>query len=699
MYLSAITRRDLVSIGFIAPFAAAAEEGASIERYLEGLARQDGGYGWAGDPHSHLTPTFAVAACYRLLGKQLPAKAAVARFVRENHPMNPARRKDRPLRRFDYEQIQALAWLGEDLSSFLDDVRGWTGPSVYTKAYEHEGYPVFQHEVMALLCRGLLGIAPATPDWNEYVLSRRRANGSFNSTPAEAGGDGHVMNTWWGLQALKALSLPVDAHGPLVEWLQRCQLPGGGFTWQPKPDLAGVDDAAYTWAALRCLKALDARPLNPGKCEARLHSLRNADGGYGDRPGRQSNPVATFYALDALRVLGVSSRPARRRPASPKPLPAGLKVYTIQIEAPGSGSPAEAVELARALRIHIWAAKNAAPEWIARCQQLAGQRKVPVLFCVGNEEYGSYQTVPGLGSPSHLVDLVAPANVDFGAPMADPAKPSPWPVFRDRRIAALRRAGGRMIWQFNENEELTRILLDEAVERGTYAAVSSYHFGNENFLNTQPFLMRYQGVLPFVALQDAHASEPWWWADQLAGFRTVFLARDASWEQWLEALHENRVMAIRHDAVSNFVTCVAGGTPEVRQRVLAAEDQWRWWGKKPNEILCPPASLVALYPGEPFEAGAPETGVALRVRCCHENTVMGSPKVPRVELVRLTVDGAAVETRLVETKGQRRGVAIGDRYHIHPIPNLRPGRHTAEARVRMIATGQESGLSIEFGTS
>ena len=692
----ALTRRELLSTACAAPLALAAEADGLLLRYLEGLSRPGGGYGWPVDPHAHLTPTFAVLACYHLLGKQPPAKPEIARFVREHYPMLPARHKDRPLRRFDYEQIQSLAWLGADTSTFLEEVRGWTGPSVYTRAYEHEGHPVFQHEVMALLCRRLLNIPAATPEWKAYILARRRPNGSFNSIPAAEGADGHIMNTWWGLQALQALGEPAGDGDALIAWLRACQLPSGGFTWQPKPELAPVDDAAYTWAALHCLATLDAKPARPKECAAWLHSLRNPDGGYGDRPGRESNPVATFYCLDALRLAGEKPRASRRNPPAHKPLPRDLKLFTIQIEAPGAGSPAEAVELARALRINIWAAKNFAPGWIPRCQELADRRKVPVLFCVGNEEYGSYQRVPGLGSPSHLVDLVAPPKVDYGAPMADPKNPVPWPVFRDQRIAALRKAGGRMIWQFNENEELTRVLLDEAVETGTYAAVSSFHFGNENFLNTQPFLMRYHNVLPFVALQDCHSRESWWWADQLAGFRTVYFARDGGWDSWLEALRENRVMAIRHDAVSNFVTCLAGGTPEVRRRVLEAEAQWRWWGKKPDEILRPLVSLVALGPKEPFEAGAPESGIALRVRCRHENTVMGAPKTPQVELLKLTVDGAAVDTRLVETKGERRGQTVGDRYHIHHIAAPRPGRHTAEARVRVLATGEESTVTIEF---
>ena len=206
----------------------------------------------------------------------------------------------------------------------------------------------------------------------------------------------------------------------------------------------------------------------------------------------------------------------------------------MQIEAPSTGGPT-AVELARSLKIHIWAAKNAPEGWIAHCPAVADRRKVPVLFCVGDEEYGSYQKVAGLGSPATW-PLLAPSNVDFGA-MIEPGQAGAVAVFRDQRIADVRKARGCMIWQFNENEELTRVL-DEAVETGTYAAISSFHFGNEHFPEHRALTMRYQDVLPFVALQDCHSIESWWWADQLAGFRTVFLARDrAAGNRRLEALH------------------------------------------------------------------------------------------------------------------------------------------------------------------
>jgi hypothetical protein len=691
------TRRQwFATVAVAGALQAATRQKESIVRFLEGLKRPGGGYGWPADDFAHLTPTFGVIACYRLLGESVPDKQGLAAFIRSSYPMLPARHKDRPLRRFDFEQIQALKWLGDDAADYIEEVREWTGPSVYTTAYEHEGYPVFQHEVMAILCRSLLGITDNPPAWRDYVFSRRRPDGTFNSTPAATGTGGHVMNTLWGLQALEALGERVPRDEKLIAWLRACQRPNGGFTYQPKPEMGGVDDVAYTWAALRALEAQGAKPSRPGACGDYIDSLRNADGGYGDRPGLNSNATTTMYALDALRALGREPSAKMRKPAPRRELPSDLKVFTMQIEAPGNGSPAEAVELAKALRIHLWAAKNAPAGWVERCQKVADERDVTVRFLVGNEEYGSYQAIPGLGSPSHLSDLIAPAGSNFGAPMNDPKKVVPWPVFRDQRIGALRKARGSMIWQFNENEELTRVLLDEAVETGTYSAVSSFHFGNENFLETQPFLMRYHDVLPFVALQDAHTAESWWWGDQLAGFRTVFLAKEPTYEAWLEALREKRVMAIRHDAISGFKTRLAGGGPEVRKFVFDHQDQWRWWGEEPATILRPAASLIALRPGDTFEAGVPESGIALRLRCLHENTTQGLPKSPLVELAGMTVDGSAVNVKLVEKKNAR-GI-VSDRYYLYELAQPAPGQHVAEARLRRLDTKAEMTFSVSFSS-
>ena len=672
---------------------------APLMAYLERLARPDGGYAWEDQDASHLTPTFAVIGCYRLLKADPPNKAALAEFVRTHHP---ARLKKREQEHHDYEfqQIQSLVWLREDVSSFREQVGGWAKPYVYLKQYEQQGLPILRSELAVFPCRQLLGMpVDDLGPFVAYLDSRRRPNGSFNNTPAADGSDGHVMNSRWGLRALGILGRGDERKEATIVWLQSCQLPGGGFTYQPNPAAAGWDDVAYTWAAVRSLRQLGTTPVRRDECAGYLRSLWNPDGGFADRPGWLSNPLATYHALDALEALhgldALNGLTPPRRPATAAvaraALPDKLKVFSIQIEAHGQGSPAEAVDLARALRIHLWGAKNAKPEWIARAQALADRDNAPVRFFAANEEYGTWVTVPGLGTYSHTSDVIAPAGADIGPPLKDGAVS--WQQFRERRLTPLHRAGGRLVWQFGENEELVRFYLDDSLRRAGYAAISTFHFGNPDFTNTEPFLNRWRGQIPFVALQDAHGPEAWWFADMTGGFRTLFLATEPTWDAWLAALKENHVVAVRHDTVSGMKTWTHGGSREVTDFVRAREHEWRWWDNP--RISRPLVSVVAVRPGEDFEAGRPDKGVTIRVRCAWENTTQGLPKTPLAELLELKVDGAKVSPTLVAPR-QRPGGPHSDYRHQYHLPDPAPGAHTATARIRVIATGAEVERSVRF---
>ena len=668
----------------------------AVINYLAPLARPDGGFAWADQANSHLTPTYAVIGCYRLLQQTPPHSRALAEFVRTHHPAR-LKKLEQEHREFEFQQVQSLVWLGEDVSSFREQVRRWTKPTVYFKQYERHGYPIFRFELAAFRCRALLGLPldDLAPAYTDYLDSRRRANGSFNNIPAADGGDGHVLNTWWSLQALCLLGRSNERETETIDWLRACQLPNGSFTIAPRPAFGGVDGAVFTWAAVRALHLLGAEPAQREACLAYLHSLWNVDGGFGERPGWASNPLATYHVLDALNALGA----LEESPGAPKHLPRrtqawpeNLKVFSAQIEAHGQGSPAEAVDLAHSLRIHLWGAKNAKPAWMARAQAIADQRRVPVRFFVANEEYGTWVNVPGLGTYSHTSDIIAPAGVDFGPSLSEQHVVS-WQEFRERRRAPLVKAGGRLIWQFGENEELVRMYLDESLQRGGYAAISTFHFGNPDFTNSEPFLQCYRGQIPFVSLQDAHGPEPWWFADMTTGFRTLFLATEPTWEGWLNALRQNWVAAVRHDAVSGFQTWTHTGSQAVFEFIRQRELEWRWWDNP--AIQRPLVSIVAVKAQDPFEAARPENGLAIRVRCAWENTTQGLPKKPLAELVKLTVDNQPVTPRFVAKK-RPRGSGYLDHYHTIHLAEPTPGRHTATAVVRPLDSHVESSRSIEF---
>ncbi|MCC6264160.1 MAG: prenyltransferase [Bryobacterales bacterium] len=665
-----------------------------ILRYIETLRRPEGAYGWRGDVTAQVSPTFGVVGSYRLLGLPVPEAPRVAEFVRTHYPVAERRRTERPLWRLDFEQMQTLLWLDEPVESFRPLAESWTKPADFTTNYELGGNPVLQHQAMAVRVRHHLGLSPAEGDgaWRDYFRARRRSNGTFNNTLASDGSDGHVMNTLWGLLAFECLGVAAAPDADLGAWAQDCQLRTGGFTYAPKAGIGAVEDIAYTWAALQVLERAGATARDAAGCHRWVKSLLTPEGGFQDRPGGEPNPMATYYALDCLRMLnhspGASAKPAAR--ARRFPVEPGMRVFSAQVQAPGSGSPREAVLLAKALGIHLWTAKNSPEGWVREARRIAAEEKAQVEFHIADEEYGTYVELPGLGCYSHLVDTLAPYGADTGVPLPKKAFPYPWETFRDGRLSKLRQGGGRLVWQFNENEELTRILLDEAAAKGTYSAIAAFHFGNENFLHSQPFLHRWAGRLPYVGLQDAHGKESWWWGKNLAAFRTLYVARDMGWAGWLEALETGRVMTVRHDEVTGWKTHYAGGSPELREFVNSREAEWRWWGKDGRNSRLPLGALTLLRPGMQFEEGAPSKGFALRLRLAAETTNQGVPKASRAELVSLRVDGQTVDAPLRESKT--------DRYHLASLElsDTAGILHRAEADIKDTGAGRTETLACSW---
>src|SRR4051812_35060200 len=154
-----VSRRTVLKLAAVAGVAAASplrvfgadgKSGASAPRtitdYLETLRKSDHGYGWADQEISHLTPTFHAIGAYHVLKQTPPEKDALIEFVRTHHPRE-IKKLEQERRIFEWQQIQALAWLGADTSEFRAKIAAFTKPLGYMKAYEQHGYPIFQSEL------------------------------------------------------------------------------------------------------------------------------------------------------------------------------------------------------------------------------------------------------------------------------------------------------------------------------------------------------------------------------------------------------------------------------------------------------------------------------------------------------------------------------------------------------------------------
>lgn len=192
-----------------------------------------------------------------------------------------------------------------------------------------------------------------------------------------------------------------------------------------------------------------------------------------------------------------------------------------------------------------------------------------------------------------------------------------------------------------------------------------------------------------IGLQDAHGEESWWWAPQLANFRTLYLAEDPSWEGFVNALDRGWCLSVRHASEDSGLQW-SGARPEVRQHIEARQHEWIWW--KGASPVMPLAAVTLIEAGASFEAGTPTTGRCVRVRLQWDlGSSPNKPEFlrPQSELVRLSVDGILLNPTTVQT--QR------DRYLVAPLPDL--GVHRVSAVIRDLRSKRTETINLNLNTA
>ncbi len=665
-----------------------------IIRYISSHEKSDGGYGWEDQPDSHLTPTYAVTGILHNLGMLPENRKPLAEFILTHHPQKGPNREAGPsgteMRNLVYQQIQAILWLGGEVSSFNEDVKNWKSQAGMLANYESHNFAGLYQETMTPICNKLLGLTMKQgQEFIKYLESCRRGNGSFNNAPAPFGGDGNILNTYWSLYALEALGASGKMTNETITWLQSCQMKNGGFTHQPEPTIGTNDDVIYAWAGIKALKLMGAKPRNVRRAVKYLLSLRNADGGFGDRPGLHSTPVASFYAVDALKELDMLS--ALDRSKKPKAMPAekpdfiGYKIFTVQFQAQGQGSPMEAVMLADSLNIDLWGVKYPVDGWVKEAQRIANEKMVPVTFFMSNEPHDNLVTVPGMGSFNHVLDYIAPANA--GIVFAENAT---FEKLKSTTLKQLKEVNGGLLLQVSNNEPLARMLIDESINNDYgYLGLHTVHFG-QNFMFWLPYLAEYRYRLPLVTLQDAHGTESWIWADELINHRNLFIAKNATYDEMVSSLRKNWIVGVRHDSVSGFRTRMLGGTSAARKFISDREKEWKWWDDNNNPDR-PLAAITVVDSNDLFEAGKPDEFYNIRIRT-RWNSIRQALRSPAVVLEELRVDGQVVETRLINVGRAR----PSDSYYLYHWTNPSKGTHTIVAMVRNLKDNEPAVYSTTY---
>lgn len=96
----------------------------------------------------------------------------------------------------------------------------------------------------------------------------------------------------------------------------------------------------------------------------------------------------------------------------------------------------------------------------------------------------------------------------------------------------------------------------------------------------------------------------------LLAHRTVFLAKEPTWDAFRDACRKRLVAAVRQDTHTRGRLYVVASAPEVREHLLGRKAEW--WPEPRDRSA--DVSLRVLTPADRFEAGRPEKGRRLRVR-------------------------------------------------------------------------------------
>jgi energy-coupling factor transport system substrate-specific component len=166
-----------------------------------------------------------------------------------------------------------------------------------------EGAGDYERTILALRACGVPTRSLGSVDLEAKLLAAHRADGSFA---------GQVNLTAFAIFALRALGR--SGSDPLARaagrWLERQQDRDGGFGFTTRGATSEVDDTAAA------LQAILASGLHPRAVVARALSYitgtQNADGGFPEGPGGESNAQSTSWAVQGLVAAGRNVERIRR---------------------------------------------------------------------------------------------------------------------------------------------------------------------------------------------------------------------------------------------------------------------------------------------------------------------------------------------------------------------------------------------------
>ncbi|MFH1718769.1 MAG: prenyltransferase/squalene oxidase repeat-containing protein [Planctomycetota bacterium] len=425
----------------------------------------------------------------------------------------------------------------------------------------------------------------------EYILARQAAGSGFvNAYTAEgpvAPEDAHLAVTYHAVMTLKALGKEIPNRESCIAWIRSCQEPSGGFRWSPtRDDYSNKPDVWYTWAAVRALDALGARPADTEGCLKWLNSLQNSDGGFADRPGWNSRLYSTYYAVHALDILTGDARKGIRAKTvsdTETAIPEGkYEIFQAHLKAPAvsNESPTEMVEEVRAIRLNLVGAKTADVSEARDYVEKNGYA-LEVLACP--ENYPHKMLWIGGFPANHISNWLIPPSMSkeqqTAFSLADEAgkQELPWRQFKACVISPALEIGTVFYPELDYSMVNAYMAYDDGLDGrpGFTGFLAALGWPAWDWVRHFPYRERWVGKLPALADGDAHGDIAKW-KDRLLKQRVLYFAERYDFPHFLEALKNGRSVCVIRDADTSSGVVYYGGPAAVKY-AKKHRSQWQWW--------------------------------------------------------------------------------------------------------------------------
>jgi len=286
---------------------------------LQSYQNADGGFGdWDGDRSKAGSTRMAVETLL-MLGASPLNISGVERFIGRlqvsgltygDHGFRSSIKESDADISTTWEAVRALSLLGlavpnaTGVEQYVHDHRNEDGGYGY-QTNRHAGvyWPsTTLHTERALLTLQLLDAAPEEPLLTEdFLLSTQAAGGGFGN---DASSPAKVAYTLVAILAFEALGLEVPRSADVRTFLAGNQLASGGWVEYDLDVQAGLHSTHYALRALGLLGDASGESGALTFLDTTMGEIR--DGGFGNRPGMDSNVRVTFDAVTALNLIGRS---------------------------------------------------------------------------------------------------------------------------------------------------------------------------------------------------------------------------------------------------------------------------------------------------------------------------------------------------------------------------------------------------------